>query len=402
MFRGFFLRKCVWTLGILCALLALQRDAATQQSDLFGEVSNPEQASDDPFADNPTQESTGQDDVHKTAPFPANLKIVLGSGQRVVEGGMISSRGLITQPPAVREANDRIDSALDQPLKLPIDYIEIPLIQIMQAISDDYDIPIVFDRQAFEALAISEETEVTVNLRNVSLRTAIELMLRQVEDLTYLATNEVLMITSEDEAQQRPEVRVYRVDDLIRVPYTGELDFDSLIDTVVSSVEHDSWMENGTGEGEVQPYYPGMLVITQTRRVHQQIESLFSTMREVKSAIEADSPADDQERVGSVQTKAFRIQNVWGDDPEQGREILTEAIGKSVAWEQEGIDEDDTFLAVMPDRVIARHTLAVLRQVEETLKQLDYIKTRGGGYGGGAGAEAKGGGFFNVEDAPTK
>lgn len=407
MFRGFCLQNGVWNLGIMCALLAWQHAAVADENDLFGEASNPEQASDDPFADTPTQESTGQDDEQEAEPFPANLKIVLGSGQRVVEGGVISSRGLITEPPVVREANDRIDAALDQPLKQPLDYIEIPLIQIMQAISDDYNIPIVFDRQSFEALGISEETEVTANLRNVSLRSALELMLRETEDLTYIIDSEVLMVTSEDEAQQRLEVRVYRVDDLIRIPSTGELDFVSLIDTVVSSIEHDSWMENGTGEGEVQPYPPGMLVISQTRRVHQQIESLFSTMREVKAAIEADSTAGGQETVGSVQTKAFRIQNVWGDNPEQGREILTEAIGKSVEWELEGVDEEDTFLAVMPDRVIVRHTLPILRQVHKLLVDLNYAK--GGDrptvfFSPSLPRETvkPGGGFFNVKDKPQK
>ncbi|MEM9354452.1 MAG: DUF1598 domain-containing protein [Planctomycetota bacterium] len=35
-------------------------------------------------------------------------------------------------------------------------------------------------------------------------------------------------------------------------------DFDSLIDLIVSTVEHDSWMENGTGEGEIQPFPNGV------------------------------------------------------------------------------------------------------------------------------------------------
>ncbi|MEQ8838002.1 MAG: VWA domain-containing protein [Lacipirellulaceae bacterium] len=70
------------------------------------------------------------------------------------------------------EAEQRIQEALRTPLKLPLDYVEIPLNQIIQAIADDYNIPIVFDRQALEALAISEETEITVNLRNITIRSA--------------------------------------------------------------------------------------------------------------------------------------------------------------------------------------------------------------------------------------
>lgn len=112
-------------------------------------------------------------------------------------------------------AEQKIQEALRSPLKLPLDYVEIPLNQIIQAIADDYNIPIVFDRQALEALAISEETEITVNLRNITLRSAMEIMLRQVEDLTYIIDNEVMMITSEDEAQQRLTVKAYPVADLV-------------------------------------------------------------------------------------------------------------------------------------------------------------------------------------------
>jgi hypothetical protein len=35
-------------------------------------------------------------------------------------------------------------------------------------------------------------------------------------------------------------------------------DFDSLIDLIQSTVEHDTWMENGSGEGEIQPFPTGV------------------------------------------------------------------------------------------------------------------------------------------------
>ena len=57
-------------------------------------------------------------------------------------------------------------------------------------------------------------------------------------------------------------------------------DFDSLIDLIVSTVEHDSWMENGTGDGEIQPFPTNLsLVISQTQRVHEQIADLLEQLR---------------------------------------------------------------------------------------------------------------------------
>ncbi len=60
-------------------------------------------------------------------------------------------------------------------------------------------------------------------------------------------------------------------------------DFDSLIDLIVSTVEHDSWMENGTGEGEIQPFPTNLsLVISQTQRVHEQISDLLEQLRRLQ------------------------------------------------------------------------------------------------------------------------
>ncbi len=60
-------------------------------------------------------------------------------------------------------------------------------------------------------------------------------------------------------------------------------DFDSLIDLIVSTVEFDSWMENGTGEGEIQPFPTNLsLVVSQTQRVHEQIADLLEQLRRLQ------------------------------------------------------------------------------------------------------------------------
>jgi len=63
----------------------------------------------------------------------------------------------------------------------------------------------------------------------------------------------------------------------------AQADFDSLIDLIVSTVEHDSWMENGTGEGEIQPFPTNLsLVISQTQRVHEQVADLLEQLRRLQ------------------------------------------------------------------------------------------------------------------------
>ncbi|MCC6493027.1 MAG: general secretion pathway protein GspD [Pirellulales bacterium] len=63
----------------------------------------------------------------------------------------------------------------------------------------------------------------------------------------------------------------------------AQADFDSLIDLITSTVEHDSWMENGTGEGEIQPFPTNLsLVVSQTQRVHEQIADLLDQLRRLQ------------------------------------------------------------------------------------------------------------------------
>jgi tetratricopeptide (TPR) repeat protein len=113
------------------------------------------------------------------------------------------------------EAERRIYGALRQPLRAPLDFTDTPLNQVTAVISEEYDIPIVFDTTALDAIASSPEVEVSININNVSLRSALELMLKSVEDLTYIVDNEVLLITTVEKANENLQVKVYPVADLV-------------------------------------------------------------------------------------------------------------------------------------------------------------------------------------------
>ncbi len=63
----------------------------------------------------------------------------------------------------------------------------------------------------------------------------------------------------------------------------AQADFDSLIDLIVSTVEFDSWMENGTGEGEIRPFPTNLsLVISQTQSIHEKVADLLEQLRRLQ------------------------------------------------------------------------------------------------------------------------
>lgn len=112
-------------------------------------------------------------------------------------------------------AEQRISEALQEPMtSVGLDFTETPLEEIIAFLRDEYDIEIQIDGPALEELGLRADEPITVNLRNISLRSALRLMLKGLE-LTYVIRDEVLLITTEEEALNTLTVKVYPVADLV-------------------------------------------------------------------------------------------------------------------------------------------------------------------------------------------
>jgi hypothetical protein len=83
----------------------------------------------------------------------------------------------------------------------------------------------------------------------------------------------------------------YPVDDLVLNSVTQtatNTDFDSLIDLIVTAISPQDWMENGLGNGEIQPFPSNLsLVVSQTEENHQAIATLLTQLRKSKQPITA-------------------------------------------------------------------------------------------------------------------
>ena len=61
-----------------------------------------------------------------------------------------------------------------------------------------------------------------------------------------------------------------------------------LIDTINSCVAKETWAKNGKGSAEIRSPKPGLLVITQTQAVHNDIRNLLTTLDEMRRDHQAD------------------------------------------------------------------------------------------------------------------
>src|SRR5262245_5307135 len=92
-----------------------------------------------------------------------------------------------------------IRAALDQ--KTDIKFIERPFSGVFDDLKQRHGIEIQLDIRALDDASIPRDTPVTKSIKGVTLRSALNLILDDL-DLTYVVQNGVLMITTEAQAQK--------------------------------------------------------------------------------------------------------------------------------------------------------------------------------------------------------
>src|SRR5262249_8625421 len=95
-----------------------------------------------------------------------------------------------------------------------IDAVEMPLRDVVTYLADAHSIPIVFSAKKLDEAGINPDTPITKTLRGVTLRSALRLLLRDLE-LTYIVRDEVMQITTPEDAESQLITKVYPVGDLV-------------------------------------------------------------------------------------------------------------------------------------------------------------------------------------------
>lgn len=179
------------------------------------------------------------------------------------------------------EARNRINHILSGPLRSAgLEFVETPLKDVITQVQDDYGIPIQIDVAALEENGINLDEPMTVNIHNVSLQSALRLMLNRL-NIAYLYQDEVLLITTNDAADSRSELCVYDVQDVIG---DDANELPELASTITACVAADSWKENGGIHPNIHVIRPTLLVISQSQATHEQIRNLLATIRAVRAA----------------------------------------------------------------------------------------------------------------------
>ena len=95
-----------------------------------------------------------------------------------------------------------------------VDFVETPLQQAIDFLEANHNIPIEINTKKLEEAGIQIDTPISKNLKGITLRSALRLILGELE-LTYVVRDEVLQITTPEDAESRLITKVYPVGDLV-------------------------------------------------------------------------------------------------------------------------------------------------------------------------------------------
>jgi hypothetical protein len=162
----------------------------------------------------------------------------------------------------------------------------VPLNEALDTLGNQVGMQFVIDREGLKDLGLQPDEVVSISVDNVSLELILDMLLKQ-SDLTYIPRGGAVMVTSDEQALTQLFVRVYPVPDLIGAaqPQTDYgHDYDTLIDTIISIVDADTWVDNGGPEAEIRPFpYASAIVVSQTFQSHRKIERLLSDLRRLRT-----------------------------------------------------------------------------------------------------------------------
>jgi type II secretory pathway component GspD/PulD (secretin) len=167
-----------------------------------------------------------------------------------------SRKALEGLPMPRKTAEERnIERKLTMPLSLS--FANTPLRDVIEYIHGDQGINIFIDEPSLAEKGITLDSPITIHLDNIALKSGLKLLLSTVH-LTYVVADDVLKVTTEEQARGKLEQKVYQVTDLvIAVENFGQLgappDTDIGMRNVSGGMNPSSPMTNTTGMLGGQP-----------------------------------------------------------------------------------------------------------------------------------------------------
>ncbi len=174
-----------------------------------------------------------------------------------------------------------VEQALERPISLHFD--KRPLNEVVRELDRRLPIRVALDRAALERIGLPLDMTVTLDVKDVSLGAALEIVFQLTTNLGWYERNDTLIITTAERAHTDEAIRYYDVTELIAGSGVNS-DFDTLSTLIYCLIAPGSWPE-GTGPGPIEPVIVGnkqLLAIPQMGPVHREIRLFLNALRQAK------------------------------------------------------------------------------------------------------------------------
>ena len=222
--------------------------------------------------------------------------------------------------------------------------------------------------------------------KQVSLKFALRTMLRE-HELGYEVRDGAVGVTTDAAVKEHVRVGVYPVADLLDAKPSDaahDLDFDSLIDLITTTVSPTSW--SGSGAGQISPLAnPVVLVLEQSDEIHEEIAGMLAKMRAEKHSATATAEPHAEAKDAMV----VRVHHVASKEDAALDKYI--AVIRNLIWTDAG-----SYIGKAPGAIVVRHTPAMQQRIKNLLTEIDGSGAGAGGGFGARGAGFGGGGAFQV------
>ena len=121
-------------------------------------------------------------------------------------------------PAATAAASETLAEKLN--VRTDAEFVETPLKDTIEFLADKCNLQIIIKQKRLEEAGVALDQQITLRLKNVRLSTLLDVMLEDL-NLVYTEKDDLVVITTPDDAQATMEVRVYDCRDLLTMPTVG-------------------------------------------------------------------------------------------------------------------------------------------------------------------------------------
>ena len=274
-----------------------------------------------------------------------------------------------------QEIEDKIRKTLKR--RADLAFSDEPLLRVANTIASKFSINVQLDRRGLELAGADADARVTFNAKNISLQSALTLILNPME-LSWMIRYESLIITSVDVTNESLTARAYDVTDLVVRPESPMVDDgipvadEDLLEAIHVNIEPESW-----SEGNNWDIYPLKLrgrhifVIRQTDQVHAKVEQFLASLRKfvrTEAGSRRASDATSAKAPNRVLVRVYPIVKRKDVPAAEIEELVREAIG------QENWGKDGTSVRAIARTLVVKNRQAVHAQVRQLLSDLRILR----------------------------